>query len=175
MCCVNHLFPFWDKPVPLAKLLRPVHPAIQEMLPLENGQFVACEWICQHNYLKEIISRNRNRTRGAIFTSADAAVMFLDRFGRRQIILSEWKYTESYYPIWLKTAKSGTDRRKIYEQLYQVDDCPLSKELIPDFSSLFYEPYYKLMRQQFWHTRWKKHTNWGQNGSIYYTYHPHTT
>jgi hypothetical protein len=29
------------------------------------------------------------------------------------------------------------------------NDCPLKKDLLPSFDSLFYEPFYQLMRQQF--------------------------
>jgi len=69
--------------------------------------------------------------------------------GKRQIVLIEWKYTESYGGTSLKIAKSGTDRTEIYKHLFQQDDCPLNKDLLPSFDSLFYEPFYQLMRQQF--------------------------
>jgi hypothetical protein len=119
------------------------------MLPIESGQYVTFEWIGQKNYLGEKIFRNGQRTRGANFTSADAAVMFERMDGKRQIVLIEWKYTESYSGTFLKTAKSGTDRTKIYKPLFQRDDCPLNKDLLPNFDSLFFEPFYQFMRQQF--------------------------
>jgi len=147
--CANFLFPFFDKPNALEALLRPIFPNIQEMLPVEDEQYMAFEWIGQKNYLCEKISPNRNRSRGALYTSADAAIMFRCRDGQKQIVLIEWKYTESYYSTWLRYAKSGTDRTKIYEHLYAAADCPLAKELIPNFDSLFYEPFYQFMRQQF--------------------------
>lgn len=149
VCCANFLFPFYDKPKALAALLKPLYPDLQEMLPIEDDQYVAIEWIGQKNYLGEKISRNGKRTRGANFTSADAAVMFKHFNGQKQIVLIEWKYTESYFSTWLKLAKSGTDRTKIYEHLYLADDCPLNKDLIKDFDDLFFEPFYQLMRQQF--------------------------
>jgi hypothetical protein len=149
VCCANFLFPFYDQPAALAALLRPIYPFIECMLPIEDGQYVAFEWIGQRNYLGEKISRNGQRTRGANFTSADAAVLFKRNDGRRQIALIEWKYTESYYPTWLRYARSGTDRTTIYQHLFFADDCPLAKELIPSFDSLFYEPFYQFMRQQF--------------------------
>jgi len=149
VCCVNFLFPFADKPEALAELLRPIYPLIQEMLPIENEQYVACEWIGQQNYLGEKISRNRKRTRGANFTSADAAVMFRDYNDRIHIVLIEWKYTEAYFSTPLAIAKSGTDRTRIYVHLYEREDCLLIKERIPEFEALFYEPFYQLMRQQF--------------------------
>ena len=149
VCCVNFLFAFSDKPDALASVLRPVFPDIRTMLPVENGQYVAFEWIGEENYLGEKISRNGKRTRGANFTSADAIVMFERIDGKRQIVLIEWKYTESYGGASLKIAKSGTDRTSIYRPLFRRDDCPINKELLPTFEALFYEPFYQLMRQQF--------------------------
>jgi hypothetical protein len=150
VCCANFLFPFADKPDALTELLRQVFPTIKQVLPMEtDGQFVSFEWIGEKNYLGEIISRNGKRTRGANFTSADAAVMFTHTNGRRQIALIEWKYTESYSDTFLKVAKSGKDRTTIYAHLYNQDDCPLNKTLLPSFDDLFYEPFYQLMRQQF--------------------------
>ena len=149
VCCINFLFPFANQPRALAEVLRPVFPAIREMLPIENGQYIACEWIGQENYLGEKISRNGKRTRGANFTSTDAAVMFEQTDGKQQIVLIEWKYTESYGGTSLKIAKRGTDRTSIYKPLFRRDDCPIDKDLLPDFDSLFYEPFYQFMRQQF--------------------------
>ena len=149
VCCVNFLLPFADKPRALAEVLRPVFPALQEMLPIEDGQYVACEWIGQENYLGERISRNGKRTRGANCTSADAAVMFEQPDGERHVVLMEWKYTESYGGASLEVAKSGTDRTSIYRPLFDRDDCPINKDILPSFAALFYEPFYQLMRQQF--------------------------
>lgn len=147
--CANFLFPFWDKPRPFAELLSILYPDIKRMLPIENGQYVAFEWIGAENYLGEKISRNGKRTRGANFTSADAAIMFENRDGSKQIVLIEWKYTEAYYSTFLKYAKSGTDRTAIYRHLYESDDSLLDKEIIGGFDNLFYEPFYQFMRQQY--------------------------
>lgn len=150
VCCVNFLFPFHDQPEALAELLRPVFPDLGKMLPIENGQYVAFEWIGEKNYLHEKISRNSKRTRGANFTSADAAVMFERTDGTQQIVLIEWKYTEAYNSKQsLAIAKSGTDRREIYRWLYNRSDCPINKAILPSFDALFFEPFYQLMRQQF--------------------------
>jgi hypothetical protein len=149
VCCVNFLFPFADRPHALAEILRPVFPSFREMLPIEDGQYVAFEWIGKENYLNEKVSRSGKRTRGANFTSADAAAMFERTDGKRQFVLMEWKYTESYGGASLKVAKSGTDRSDIYRPLFRRDDGPINKHLLPDFDALFYEPFYQLMRQQF--------------------------
>ena len=149
ICCVNFLFAFSNRPDALAKVLRPVFPEIRYMLPIESGRYVAFEWIGKENYLGEKISRNGKRTRGANFTSADAIVMFERVDGKRQVVLIEWKYTESYGKTSLKIAKSGTDRTSIYMALFKRNDCPINRGLLPDFEALFYEPFYQLMRQQF--------------------------
>jgi len=150
VCCANFLFPFSDKPDALASLLSPIFPALQKMLPFEDNQFVAFEWIGLHNYLLEGKGRNDDqRTRGAFYTRADAAVKFLRSDGLNQLVLIEWKYTESYSPTSLKISPSHSDRANIYACLYNSDDCILNKEAVPGFSSLFFEPFYQLMRQQF--------------------------
>jgi hypothetical protein len=146
VCCVNFLFPLASQPDALAALLRPLFPTIHRMAQID-GQFVAFEWIGQENYLNEMV--RGQRTRGKNFTSADAVVMFERSDGQREIILIEWKYTESYSVENKKIAKSGTDRSQIYAHLFERDDCPLDKATLPHYDSLFYEPFYQFMRQQF--------------------------
>lgn len=149
VCCVNFLFEFADKPAALVALLRPLFPTIKSMVAMERpDQYVAHEWIGERNYLGEKVARNGKRTRGALFTSADAAVMFECLDGTRQMVLIEWKYTESYSPSDRQIAASGTDRTAIYRHLYTRDDFPLRKDLLPGFGTLFYEPFYQLLRQQ---------------------------
>jgi hypothetical protein len=149
VCCVNFLFPFSDKPQALVELFRPVFPSIRRVLPMEEpGRFVAFEWIGLDNYLGEKVRRGAKRTRGANFTSADAAVMFEHEDGLRQIALIEWKYTESYSGTPLQVADSGTSRVEIYRPLLEGSDCPLDVSLLGSLDDLFYEPFYQLMRQQ---------------------------
>lgn len=149
VCCVNFLFPFADKPNELAQVFRLIYPEIEKMLPVESGRYVSFEWIGQENYLGEKISRNGQRSRGALFTSADSIVMFERKDKKRQVVLIEWKYTESYGGNFLKYADSGTDRTGIYRHLFEKTDCPINKDILPSFDSLFYEPFYQFMRQQF--------------------------
>lgn len=149
VCCVNFLFPFADHPYELANVLRPVFPALDHMISVEDGQYVSFEWIGQRNYLGEKISRNGQRTRGANYTSADAIVMFERTDKKRQVVLIEWKYTESYGGSFLKISTSGTDRTGIYRHLFEKTDCPIDKVMLPEFDALFYEPFYQFMRQQF--------------------------
>lgn len=155
VCCVNFLFPFADKPHALKRLLVPIYPDIEleQMLPIENGQYVAHEWVGQVNYLGEDRSTRRNPSRGALFTSADAAVMFQRKDGKRQFVLIEWKYTESYSGgVGLAVGVSGLRRVKTYAHHIGLLDWKLDNthfhtvELL--YNSLFYEPFYQLMRQQ---------------------------
>jgi hypothetical protein len=149
VCCVNFLLPFANKPASLAEVLRLIFPELNKMLPVEDGQFVSFEWIGKENYLGEKNSRNGKRTRGANFSSADSIVMFERKDRKRQIVLIEWKYTESYGGASLKFSTSGTDRTKIYKHLFEKEDCPIKKDILPGLDILFYEPFYQFMRQQF--------------------------
>jgi hypothetical protein len=150
VCCVNFLFSFADQPAALAELLRPIFPCIRKMLPIPDPEerHVVFEWVGKDNYLGERIRLGEMRTRGQYFTSADAAVMFEETDGTRKFVLIEWKYAESYSGPSLKIAKSGTDRTAIYKPLFERPDCPIEKRLLPNFESLFYEPFYQFMRQQ---------------------------
>ena len=148
VCCANFLFPFADKPIALAALLSPIFPDIQEMMIIEDGQYIAFEWIGEKDYLEENRYNTGTRTRGANYTSADAAVLFKRKDNQKQIVLIEWKYTESYSPTCIKYSASKTDRTKRYERLYYADDSPVLKELLSDFDDLFYEPFYQFLRQQ---------------------------
>jgi hypothetical protein len=146
--CANFLFPFSNKPEVLAHILRPIFP-IQEMLPIEDGQYIAFEWIGIEDYLEEQKRGKGQRTRGANCTSADAAIMFQREDGKKQIVLIEWKYTESYSGASLRKSRSGTDRTEIYRKLLERDNCLINKDLLPSYDSLFFEPFYQFMRQQF--------------------------
>jgi hypothetical protein len=149
VCCVNFLFPFSNKPEALLKVLKSVFPKIKSMLPIESGQYVSFEWIGQKYYLGEKVISNGKRTRGAHFTSADAMVMFNRDDGKKQIVLIEWKYTETYSSISLKISNNGTDRTEIYKPLFIKDKDTIDKDLMPSFDSLFFEPFYQFMRQQY--------------------------
>jgi hypothetical protein len=150
VCCVNFLFPFAEQPGALARLLSPIFPEVKRMLQVECGQYVSFEWIGAHDYLGEKKNaRNQLRSRGANCTSADAILLFERTDAKRQAVLIEWKYTESYGRTDLKTAPSGTDRVAIYRPLFDAPNCPFKKEILPGFEALFYEPFYQFMRQQF--------------------------
>jgi hypothetical protein len=110
-------------------------------LAVEDGGYVAYEWIGEKNYLSE-----RGQTRGANRTSLDA-LMVAKAEDQRVFLLFEWKYTESY-PRGNTRARSGrgTDRIAVYRPFLERPDCPIR---VPDdrFDVLFYDPLEQLMRQ----------------------------
>lgn len=150
ICCANFFFPFADRPAALAQLLKPVFPQIAQMLPIEDDQYVALEWIGDTDYLGEMEGRrNKIRNRGANCTSADAAVRFRSQDGSVQVVLIEWKYCESYSSRSYKIAgRSGKNRVDIYRKLLEAQDCPIDTGKLKSLDDLFYEPFYQLMRQQ---------------------------
>lgn len=93
--------------------------------------------------------------RGAMVTSADAAVRFRRADGLTQLTLIEWKYTESYRssedysPEQLPLAGGKGEKRlqRNYREIFGRLDGPLLPERC-HFESLFFEPLYQLMRQQ---------------------------
>ena len=102
--CVNFLYPFSERPDALCALLQPIFPTIHSVIPMEYEHVVSFEWIGLRNYLGEKVPRSGSRTRGANSTSADAAIMFRHNDGTRQLTLIEWKYTESYNPVYMGVA-----------------------------------------------------------------------
>ena len=149
VCCVNFLFPFIDKPRALKTLLSPVFPEIGCVIPIEDsGELISFEWIGMRNYLDEGFPAFGQRTRGANFTSADAAILFVRSDGLQQLVLVEWKYTESFQKQSLVHTAAGRNRREIYRTLFEADDCPIDRQLLPSYDSLFYEPFYRFFRQQ---------------------------
>ena len=105
-----------------------------------NGLVSATTW-ARRNGPKE-------RTRGANCTSADAAVFIEHEDDSRQIVLIEWKFTESYSAQSIKVATSGTDRSETYRPFLERTDCPLDIKQLASTDDLYYEPFYQLMRQQ---------------------------
>ncbi|MET4687718.1 PGN_0703 family putative restriction endonuclease [Sinorhizobium fredii] len=98
VCCLNFLAPLAQTPEMLARLVQAALGGDEPtMLPVEEGPdgqwFVGFEWI-GGDYLNEG-GKSGTRSRGANATSADAVLMF-ERGGKRETLLIEWKYTESY-------------------------------------------------------------------------------
>jgi len=93
------------------------------------------EAIGRKNYLGE-----RSHTRGANCTSIDAIMVGSKKNGKNILFLIEWKYTEEYR----EENKYIPERYNVYNKLLQEKDCPIGTD---DYESLYYEPFYQLMRQ----------------------------
>lgn len=149
VCCVNFLAPLAHRPEMLARLVKTaLGGAEPKMLPVENGPdeqpwYVGFEWI-GGDYLNEA-GKSNTRARGANATSADAVLM-CERDGRRETLLIEWKYTESYgTPI---SPSGNATRLKRYENLAFDPAGPIRADLGLKVEDFFWEPFYQLLRQQ---------------------------
>ena len=140
VAAVNHLEPARLDANVAPRLLTNVDLALEEPLVLEDGGFVAYEWIGEENYLDEPGARSR----GAQVTSLDALMCGRRAGGGVTLITFEWKYLESYGPESWATSSRGTDRVAIYRPLLEHRDCPIT---VADPTHLFYDPYEQLMRQ----------------------------
>lgn len=111
---------------------------------IESGRYLTFEYIGSKDHLNEAV--DGKRTRGAHCTSVDAAFLHRNHEGTRELILVEWKYTESYGPRSIFPAKDAV-RRERYGALLAAADSPVDAGLLP-FEELLQEPLYQLVRQQ---------------------------
>ena len=157
-CCVNFLFPLMKQPDLIKAIFSQYYPDLKDPLPitgdkpLADGTYplIAFEWIGTRDYLEEAKRKGMQRTRGANFTSADFAFRFKRKDGKTHLVLGEWKYTEEYGRSYKGSGRSGDVRRNNYENFFKDADGVFSKNGDQDklYSSLFYEPFYQLMRLQ---------------------------
>jgi hypothetical protein len=115
-----------------------------EVLHIEPGRHLTFEYIGDTDYFGE--APGSRRVRGARCTSVDAAFLHRTVEGLVELILVEWKYTESYRPREVDEAKD-TVRWKRYGAALTAPDCPVRTDLL-DFEDLLDEPLYQLVRQQ---------------------------
>jgi hypothetical protein len=142
--CANALAPMVRNPEQVMAAFGDVLP-IAEVLTMEGDRYLTFEYVGLHNYLGEA-KPGQPRTRGAHFTSPDAAIRYRCPDDSIEIALIEWKYTEEYHddatdPDWLAS------RMERYRALWDAPDCPVRHDLIP-YEDLFVEPFYQLFRQQ---------------------------
>ena len=134
IACINHLYFLRQRKDAATAVLRTVNPEIVEAVVMDDG-FVEFEVIGGQNYLGE-----KSHKRGANATSVDAVMVGKKAEGKNVLVLIEWKYTEAYRT----ENKYIPARANIYDRLFAEDDCPIKVER---FESLYYEPFYQLMRQ----------------------------
>jgi hypothetical protein len=154
--CANALAPFVEDPGALAEVFAGVLP-IAEMIPFgadagsgasvspfDATDHVVFEWQGLANHLGEWTGPPR---RGAMATSADAALRYRTPTGSIEVALIEWKYTERYPdghlsggPVQLET------RLGRYQHLVDAPDGPIDTDVAATVD-LFGEPVYQLLRQ----------------------------
>lgn len=115
-----------------------------EVLQIEPGRFLTFEYIGDKDYFNEVVGGAR--VRGAHCTSVDAAFLHRTAGGVVELVLIEWKYTESY-----RIRRPDPVRDKVrwgrYGEALMTDDGPVRGDLL-EFVDLLDEPLYQLMRQQ---------------------------
>ena len=139
--CVNALGQMVHDPT---RLQRAFGLAGSEVLQIEPGRFLTFEYIGPTDFFGEV--PRGARTRGAHCTSVDAAFLHRRQDGLVELVLVEWKYTESYSLRRPEPAKDE-ERRRRYEAALLADDAPVRSDLLP-FHLLLDEPLYQRVRQQ---------------------------
>lgn len=141
--CVNALMPMVDDPTRLALAFGTVLD-VGEVLEIEPGRFLTFEYIGPTDFFGE--APRGERVRGAHCTSVDAAFLHRPPDGARELVLVEWKYTESY-PVRTPDAKRDSTRRVRYAAAVDDPAGPVRGELLA-FEYLLDEPFYQLTRQR---------------------------
>jgi hypothetical protein len=140
--CANALGQMIDDPSRLVRAFGELL-GIDEVLEIEPDRFLTFEYIGPTDFFDEAPG---GRIRGAHCTSVDAAFLHRPRDGLRELVLVEWKYTESYG---LRRPDPDKDeiRRTRYGAAWSAADSPVRRGLLP-FDLVLDEPFYQLVRQQ---------------------------
>jgi hypothetical protein len=117
---------------------------ISEVLEIEPGRYLTFEYIGPTDFFGE--SPSGDRIRGAHCTSLDAAFLHRADDGAAELVLIEWKYTESYR---LRAPDPAKDKIRFgrYGDAVADPDGPVRDDLLA-FDRLLDEPFYQLVRQQ---------------------------
>ena len=141
--CVNALTLMVDDPSRITRGFAGVVD-VGEVLQVEPGRYLTFEYIGPTDFFGE--APGGGRVRGARCTSVDAAFLHRAPDGLTELVLVEWKYTESYR---LRSPEPVKDevRRRRYAAAVDDPDGPVDASLLP-FDLLLDEPFYQLVRQQ---------------------------
>ena len=134
VACVNHLYYLRQRKDLADAVIRGLGFGLVEAAIVNTG-YVEFEVIGKGPYLDE-----RSWMRGATSTSVDAVMLGVSESGERTLVLIEWKYTESYGASNLYIS----ERARVYDSLIMDPASPIK---IESPESLYYEPFYQLMRQ----------------------------
>lgn len=138
LSCINHLFYFRNNHKVATAFLKNLDPNIEEALILDDG-YIEFEKVG-----KEKLGKEKQLSRGENCTSIDAMMLGKKQNGETIIFLIEWKYTELYEQKSLLENDKGYTRWNQYIDLLNDPKSPIKKI---EYSFLFYEPFYQLMRQ----------------------------
>jgi PTH1 family peptidyl-tRNA hydrolase len=156
VACINHLEPARRDRALAVALARTLAPGAVDVVPVEDG-FLTYRWIGGENYLGEPGWTSDGRGRGATALDALMAVAMAD--ATRVLVGIEWT-TSDVYPMGLSvaTSRKGTSRLDLYRAALDDPDSPI---LHGDHARLFYEPFYRLMRQTLLLSRMTRHAEFG--------------
>ena len=118
--------------------------AIGEVLQIEPGRYLTFEYIGPTDFFGEV--PGGDRIRGAHCTSVDAAFLHRGLDDVIELVLIEWKYTESYPARRPDPAKDAV-RFHRYGAAFSDPDGPVRDDVLP-FDLILDEPFYQLVRQQ---------------------------
>ena len=157
IACINHLFPFRHDREAVLSLAKKVNSDIVDVLIIESDRhhagYIQFEAVSQSDHLNEMDGLSPSR--GSHCTSVDALILGKLANGRNQLLVIEWKYTESYGNENKGNGVKGATRKQRYTNLINE-----STELLTDFCDIYYhEPFYQLMRQTLWAEQMIKHKN----------------
>lgn len=113
-----------------------------DVVKIEPGRYLTFEYIGPTDYFNEASSAGR--VRGAHCTSVDAAFLHRTRDGLVELVLLEWKYTESYRARPAEPARDQT-RWQRYGAAWSDARGPILPAL--PFDQILQEPFYQLVRQ----------------------------
>lgn len=136
--CINHLFGFRKSKEIATSFLKNYDSNIQEALLIDDG-YIEFEKVG-----KEKLGNEKKLTRGENCTSIDAVMLGRRSDGEIIIFLIEWKYTETYKEKSYLADDKGITRWEQYINLLKDPESPIKET---NFSDLFFEPFYQLMRQ----------------------------
>jgi hypothetical protein len=141
--CVNALGQMVDDPMRIMKAFGDLLD-IEEVLQIEPGRHLTFEYIGPTDFFNE--APGTLRVRGAHCTSVDAAFLHRAQDGAVELVLVEWKYTESYR---LRRPDPRKDITRAARYAEAVADAagPIRADVL-EFPLLLDEPFYQLVRQQ---------------------------
>jgi len=141
--CVNALGQMVTDPTRIVRAFGDLL-SIGEVLQIEPGRYLTFEYIGPTDFFGEV--PRGDRIRGAHCTSVDAAFLHRGLDDVVELVLVEWKYTESYPARRADPVKDAVRFRR-YGTAF-TDRCgPVRHDVVP-FELILDEPFYQLVRQQ---------------------------